>query len=194
MSAPVGLGVEQGAVRARHAHHVAEAGEDHARLVGDRDAVVDAAHRDHADRAAGPVHQLDVGRQQVVDAVLVDRVRVPAAHLHELVVAAGLDRSRGSRRPARGRARRRGTRRRTSRDRRPRVHEHLVAGPGVDERDLDRAALAARGLAERERRASSTTITRIGIPSSPQVMQPCGSRRQAASEEISNAVTRSGSP
>ena len=48
----LGLGVEQRALGARHAHHVAEAGEDHARLVGDRDAVVDAAHRDHADRAA----------------------------------------------------------------------------------------------------------------------------------------------
>ena len=58
---------------------------------GDRDPVVDAAHRDHAHRAAGAVHELDVGRQQVVDPVLVDRVRVAAAHLHHLVVAAGLD-------------------------------------------------------------------------------------------------------
>ena len=40
----------------------------------------------------GPVHELDVRRQQVVDAVLVDRVRVPAADLHDLVVAARLDR------------------------------------------------------------------------------------------------------
>ena len=40
----------------------------------------------------GPVYELDVRGQQVVDAVLVDRVRVPAAHLHDLVVAAGLDR------------------------------------------------------------------------------------------------------
>ena len=58
----------------------------------ERDAVVDAAHRDHAHRAARAVHQLDVRGQQVVDAVLVDRVRVAAAHLHHLVVAAGLDR------------------------------------------------------------------------------------------------------
>jgi hypothetical protein len=70
--------------RAGHAQHVAEAGEDHAGLVGERDAVVDAAHRDHAHRAAGPVHELDVGRQEVVDAVLVDRVRVAAADLHDL--------------------------------------------------------------------------------------------------------------
>ena len=61
-------------------------------LVGDRDAVVDAPHRDHAHRAARAVHELDVRRQQVVDAVLVDRVGVPAAHLHDLVVAARLDR------------------------------------------------------------------------------------------------------
>ena len=54
-------------------------------------AVVDATHRDHADRAAGPVDELDVRGQEVVDAVLVDRVRVPAAHLHDLVLPAGLD-------------------------------------------------------------------------------------------------------
>src|SRR5207344_1365481 len=61
-------------------------------VAGDRDAIVDAAHRDHADRAPRAVHELHVGRQQVVDAVLVDRVRVPAAHLHDLVVAARVDR------------------------------------------------------------------------------------------------------
>jgi hypothetical protein len=88
----LGLGLEQRAPRSRHAHHVAEAREDHAGLVRERDAVVDAAHRDDADRAAGAVHQLDVGRQQVVDAVLVDRVRVAAADLHHLVVTARLDR------------------------------------------------------------------------------------------------------
>ena len=85
------LGVEQRAVRARHAHHVAEAGEDDAGLAGHGDAVVHPPHGDHAHRAAGPVHQLDVGRQQVVDPVLVDRVRVAAADLHDLVVAARLD-------------------------------------------------------------------------------------------------------
>ena len=86
------LGLEQRPVRARDAHHVAEAGEDDAGLVRDRDPVVDAPHRDHAHRAAGPVDELDVLRQQVVDPVLVDRVGVAAAHLHDLVVAAGLDR------------------------------------------------------------------------------------------------------
>ena len=59
-------------------------------LLGDRDAVVDPAHRDHADRAAGAVHQLDVVRQVVLHAIAVDGVGVPAAHLHELVVPAGL--------------------------------------------------------------------------------------------------------
>ena len=83
--------LEAKAAGAGYAHHVAEAGEDHARLVGHGDAVVDAAHRDHAHRAARPVHELDVGRQQVVDAVLVDRVRVAAADLHHLVVTARLD-------------------------------------------------------------------------------------------------------
>src|SRR5262249_46575912 len=77
--------------RARDAHHVAEAGEEHARLAGDGDAVVDPAHGNDAHRAAWTVDELDVGGQQVVDAVLVDRVRVPGAHFHELVVATGLD-------------------------------------------------------------------------------------------------------
>ena len=59
---------------------------------GDRHAVVHPAHRDHADRAPRPVDELDVVGEQVVDPVLVDRVGVPAAHLHQLVVAARLDR------------------------------------------------------------------------------------------------------
>ncbi len=59
---------------------------------GERDAVVDAAHRDHAHGAARAVDELDVLGQEVVDPVLVDRVGVPAAHLHDLVVAARLDR------------------------------------------------------------------------------------------------------
>jgi hypothetical protein len=83
------FGVEQAAVRARHPHHVPEAGEDHV-LLRKRDPVVDASHRNHAHRAARTVHELDVGREQVVDPVLVDRVGVPAADLHELVMAAGL--------------------------------------------------------------------------------------------------------
>ena len=114
---PAALASSRRLLGARHAQHVAEAGEDHARLVRERDAVVDAAHRDHADRAAGTVDELDVGGQQVVDAVLVDRVRVPAADLHDLVVAAGLDRGEDLAGEPRGRARRRGTRRRTSRRR-----------------------------------------------------------------------------
>src|ERR687886_46806 len=47
-----GLGLLQRRVRARDAHHVAEAGEDHVWLLRHRDRIVDAAHRDHADRAA----------------------------------------------------------------------------------------------------------------------------------------------
>ena len=63
----------------------------------------------------GPCTSSTLAGQQVVDPVLVDRVRVAAAHLHQLVVAAGLDQRQDLRRPRRGRARRRGTRRRTSR-------------------------------------------------------------------------------
>ena len=100
MSAPAALASSRLPVRARDAHHVAEAGEDHAVLVGQRDPVVDPPHRDHAHRTARAVHELDVGRQQVVDAVLVDRVGVPAAHLHDLVVAPRFAPATGSRRPA----------------------------------------------------------------------------------------------
>ena len=49
-----------GSARTRHAHGVAERGEDHAGLRGDGDAVVDAAHRQHAHRTAGAVHQFDL--------------------------------------------------------------------------------------------------------------------------------------
>ena len=87
----LGLRLEQRPVGPGDAHHVAEAGEDHARLAGDRDAVVHPPHGDDADGTPRAVHQLDVGGQQVVDPVLVDGVRVPAAHLHHLVVAARLD-------------------------------------------------------------------------------------------------------
>ncbi len=167
-------------MRAGHAHHVAEAGEDHAVGVGDGDAVVDAAHRDHADRAAGAVHELDVRRQQVVDAVLVDRVRVAAADLHHLVVAARLDQRQdlaGDGAAERGvaelvdvlhAAASPGERR----DRDARVHEHAVAAAHrVDERGLDRRPAAGVVGAQREAGLASTRTTVIGTPSSPQVMQ-----------------------
>ena len=147
-----------------HAQHVAEAGEDHLGPARDRDAVVDAPHRDHADRAAGPVHELDVGRQQVVDAVLVDRVRVAAAHLHDLVVAARVDR-RGdlgrdgpaelgvaelvdvlhARSPAQ------------MDERHARVDEHEIArGDLADELDVDRGVgLGGRGLVAAAREAGA---------------------------------------
>ena len=150
MSAPAALASSSEPSEPGHAHHVAEAGEDHAGLVGERDAVVDPPHRDHAHRAAGPVDELDVGGQQVVEAVLVDRVRVPAAHLHHLVVTAGLDdrEDLAGQRPAElGVA--------------ELVDEpHAIAvpawtstsspGAGVHQRDLDRAALALGALAQRQ--------------------------------------------
>ena len=158
--------------------------------MGDRDAVVDPAHRDHAHRAAGAVDELDVGGQQVVDPVLVDRVGVPAADLHHLVVAAGLDGARGSRPPARGRARRRGTRRRTS-CRGLRRLRRAIAVPawtssrspgatGADEQDVDlgrwRRLVARTG---RGRAPSSTLDHAHSTASSPQVMQPSKSAMQA---------------
>ena len=73
-------------LRAGHAHHVAERGEDHVRILRHRQPVVDAAHGQHAYRAARAVHQLDVRRQQILQAEAIDGVRVAAAHFHEPVV------------------------------------------------------------------------------------------------------------
>ena len=81
---------ERAAVRAGHAHHVAERGEDDVWPLRHGQAVVDAAHGQHADRAAGTVDQFDVGRQQILQAEAVDGVGVAAAHLHEAVVPAGV--------------------------------------------------------------------------------------------------------
>src|ERR1019366_2647132 len=59
-------------------------------LRGQVNGVVHAAHGDHAHRTPGAVHQGDRLGQVVLQAVLVNRVGVPAAHLHQLVLAAGL--------------------------------------------------------------------------------------------------------
>ena len=80
----VGLGLQQALSRARHAHRVAEGGEDDLRMLGDRDAIVDASHRQHADRAAGAVHQLDLSWQHALDAVAEDRMGMAAADLHDV--------------------------------------------------------------------------------------------------------------
>ena len=121
----------------------------------DRDAVVHAAHRDHADRAAGPVHEFDVRGQQVVDPVLVDRMRVAAADLHELVVAAGLDRGEDLRREH---AAELGVAELVDVLHALELHQGdagmdeqpVARGDRLDERDLDRALRAVLGRAERE--------------------------------------------
>ena len=169
-----------------------------------RDAVVDAAHRDHADRAAGPVHELDVRRQQVVDAVLVDRVRVPAAHLHDLVVAAGVDGRGDLGRRRRGRARRRGTRRRTS-CRAP-LRSRTSATPACTSTRSPGATSptswtstvvsgspGAASSRQRARPAPSSATMRRGRPWSPQVMQ-CSSAQAGANRVSARPLTRSRSP
>ena len=124
----------------------------------------------------GPCTSSTFVRQQVVDPVLVDRVGVPAAHLHHLVVPAGLDgredlagqhlaelgvaelvdephASTCSAVPACT------SRRSPSRDR-------------LDERDLDaRRARPPRPRTAPARWRASIRTTRIGTASSPQVMQ-----------------------
>ena len=54
---------KRAAVRAGHAHHVTEGGEDHVGILRDGKAVVDSSHRQNADRAAGAVNQLNVRRE-----------------------------------------------------------------------------------------------------------------------------------
>ena len=170
-------------------------------LVRDGDPVVDAPHRDHADRASRAVDELDVRGQEVVDAVLVDRVRVPAAHLHDLVVTAGLDERQDLARDARDRARGRETRRRTSRVGSSAKCAIAVPAwtssrsPGedrLDQRDLDRRPRAVVAVHRASPWLSSTETTVIGSPSSPHVMQ-CG-RPADRGPARCRRVTRSRSP
>lgn len=67
----------------RHTQHVAERTEDHARLRGDGQRLIDHLERRDAHRAARAVDQLDLVRKQLVDAVADDRVRLAAADLHQ---------------------------------------------------------------------------------------------------------------
>ena len=80
----LGLRLQQALARSRHAHGVAEGGEDHLRSLRQRHAVIDAPHRQHADRAAWAVHVFHRVRQHLLDAVAEDRVGVATAHFHDL--------------------------------------------------------------------------------------------------------------
>ena len=80
--------LKRGAVRARHAQHVAEAGRDDVRLGGQIEAAFDVAFGRDADRAARAGEQFDAGWQQALDAVVADRVGVAAADLHQPHLAA----------------------------------------------------------------------------------------------------------
>ena len=141
----------------------------------------------------GPCTSSTFAGQQVVDAVLVDRVRVAAAHLHDLVVAARLDRREDLPGQRRGRARRRGTRRRTSCGRRQRATPSrrgralVAAGDRLTSAisTVERAPPSSSQSASP--RSASIPRTRMGTPSSPQVMQCAGRRRRPP-------LTRSRSP
>jgi hypothetical protein len=78
-----GLGAEQMRLRSGDAHHVAESSEDHARLQGDRDRVINPTQRNDTDRATWAVDHLNVGREQILNAVLENRVSVTATDLHD---------------------------------------------------------------------------------------------------------------
>ena len=80
----VGLGLQQAFFGARHAHRIAEGGENDLGTLGDAHAIIDAAHRQHAHWATGPMHKLDRLGQHALDAIAEYRMRVTAAHLHDM--------------------------------------------------------------------------------------------------------------
>ena len=92
---PLGLGLEHALFRSRNAHRIAEGREDHLRMLGDFDAIIDPAHRQHAHRAAGAVDELDFPGHHFVQPVPEDRVGMAAADLHDIERLA--DGRRGSR-------------------------------------------------------------------------------------------------
>ena len=147
----------------------------------------------------GPVDELDVLGQQVVDAVLVDRVRVPAADLHQLVVAAGLDGGEDLAGERPGRARRRGTRRRTSCDASDAARRRRGRAPRRRARPAPTSSISTVLLAavlvdaEREPRRASTCDARASATaSSPQVMQ-WSPQRQLGAHSITLAFSSSSS-
>ena len=80
----LGLRLQQALARSRHAHGVAEGGEDHLRSLRQGHAVIDAPHWQHADRATWAVHVFHRVGQHLLDAVAEDRVRMATAHFHHL--------------------------------------------------------------------------------------------------------------
>ena len=114
MSAPAALASSRLPVRPGHAHHVAEAGEDHARPRGrarSRRRRGPSGSRRPDSRVRGRARRWPAAgrRRRTCRSSACGRRTPPSA------CSGGPARpARGSRRPARGRARRRGTRRRTS--------------------------------------------------------------------------------
>ena len=81
--ASLGLHLEQIAIRAGNAQHVAERAEDDVGPPRDGMRAIDHIERRYADRTSWAVHQLDFLRQKIVQPVFDDRVRLTAADLHE---------------------------------------------------------------------------------------------------------------
>src|ERR1700685_68355 len=73
--------------RSRHAHHVAESGEDYIWILRDRQPVIDSPHRQHANRTARPMNQLNIFRKNIFQSEAIDGVSMAAAHFHHAVVA-----------------------------------------------------------------------------------------------------------
>lgn len=82
--------LQRTALRAGHAHHVSEGGEDNVGILGDGEAVVDSAHGENADWATRAVDEFNVGGKKIFQAETVDGVSMAAAHFHDAVVAIGI--------------------------------------------------------------------------------------------------------
>ena len=74
---------EQVPVRAGDAQHVAVGAEDHVRLGGDQQRLVNQFERGHTNGTARPVYQLNERRQDLVQPVADDRMRLSPANFHD---------------------------------------------------------------------------------------------------------------
>ena len=176
-SAPSALASSSVPLRAGDAHHVAEAGEDHARAAC-------AIAMPSSTRPIGitqtgqpgPCTSSTFSGSRSSIAVLVDRVRVAAADLHHLVVAARLDQREDL---GRERAAELGVAElvdelhaRRPRQRGAGVHEQLVARRTSPTSAISTGLLVRRRPRSARGRRPRPPRTRIATASSPQVMHP----------------------
>src|SRR6516225_10808644 len=82
--------LERAAVGSGNSHHVAKRGEDDARVLRERQGIINAPHGKHAHRAARTMNQLDIRRENILQTEAVNRMGVSAANFHQPVMAVGV--------------------------------------------------------------------------------------------------------